>query len=374
MESTTTTGRATQFRRPRAGRALAGVAAAIADRTGIGVGWVRFAFIVATFFGGLGILCYAIGWLTIPDEGDVRSVAGQMLAPLEARGGGRLIGAVLLAVAGLTLLASLDVLSARWLLVGGLAVLGVLLYRGEILGDGPPPPVATDSAQDGPGDAGAADPTAEPGTMVTAPAAAGIGRSHPRSLLGRLTIAAVLVAMGALGALGAAGVWSPAPVHFAAVALAVIGVGLVVGAFSGRARWLAVVGVLLLPFVLLLNALPTSWSSEVGDRFFAPTSAAAVGDGYRIGAGTLRIDLTDLDAAAGTIVAEVGAGELRVTLPTDRGAVIDAEVGIGRLRIAGVVNRGGTGLDERVTVPGPDPIHVDAATGLGVLTISWRDQ
>ncbi|RPI20639.1 MAG: PspC domain-containing protein [Actinobacteria bacterium] len=375
METTTTsvtTG--ASWRRPREGRALAGVAAAAAEHTGIGVGWIRAGFIVATFFGGLGALLYAVGWLTIPDEGEERSIAGQMIVPLEARGSAQLVGAVLLTIAGLALLAAVDVLSARWVLIGGLAVLGVLLYRGEILaGPRPEPPPVTGttatlalepSSVEPPGEA-----EVEGGAVSSAPP-----RPRQRSLLGRLTLAAVLVALGTLGILAAADLVSVAPVHFAAAALGIIGLGLLIGSVAGRARWLAVIGVLLVPFVLVMDVLPTTWSSQVGERSYAPTSLVAGGDGYHLGAGTLRLDLTGLPASTEPIVAEVGAGELRILLPEGRGALIDAEVGSGELRVEGSVDRGGMALEETVTVQGPDPITIDAATGFGLLSITWEDE
>jgi phage shock protein PspC (stress-responsive transcriptional regulator) len=381
MEASTTSAVAGEtFRRPKNGRAFAGVAAALAARTGIGVGWIRAAFVVSAFFGGLGILIYAIGWLTIPDEGTRRSIAAELLAPIESKGTPHLIGAVLLTVTGLAILAAIDVFSARWVLIGGLAVLGVLLYRGEIPSDhdpqpGSPPPTNVTSSP---------TPTGEPtgpvgiGSDMLVDSEQGTVESSPalhRSLLGRLTLAAVLVTLGVLGVLGAAGAAAIAPVHFAAAALGVIGIGLIVGAFVGRARWLAVIGVLLLPVVLVLSALPATWSSEVGDQIFAPTSYVTVDDGYHLGAGTLELDLTAFQASATEpIVAEVGAGELRIVLPEGRGAVIDAEVGIGELRIEGRVDRGGMALEERVTVPGPDPIAVEANAGLGLLSISWEGE
>ena len=55
--------------RPREGRVIAGVAAGLAARLGIGTGWVRAGFVIATFFGGSGVLLYILAWLAIPEEG-----------------------------------------------------------------------------------------------------------------------------------------------------------------------------------------------------------------------------------------------------------------------------------------------------------------
>lgn len=61
--------------RPRQGRMIAGVAAAIANRTGIDVGLIRLGFVVSLFFGGLGVVAYAAGWILLPEEGQEKSAA-----------------------------------------------------------------------------------------------------------------------------------------------------------------------------------------------------------------------------------------------------------------------------------------------------------
>ncbi|MFP3913446.1 MAG: PspC domain-containing protein [Actinomycetota bacterium] len=75
-EPTPPTGRLT---RPRQGRILAGVCAAIASRTGVDVGVVRILFVVSLAFGGLGFIAYLAGWALLPEEGEERSPAERML-------------------------------------------------------------------------------------------------------------------------------------------------------------------------------------------------------------------------------------------------------------------------------------------------------
>lgn len=65
--------------RPRQGRILAGVSAAFAERLSIDVSLVRIAFVVSAFFGGLGIWVYLAAWLLIPNEGEARSQAEEIL-------------------------------------------------------------------------------------------------------------------------------------------------------------------------------------------------------------------------------------------------------------------------------------------------------
>lgn len=54
---------------------IAGVAAAIAQRSGIDVGLIRLAFVVSLVFGGLGAVAYLAGWLLLPEEGESKAPA-----------------------------------------------------------------------------------------------------------------------------------------------------------------------------------------------------------------------------------------------------------------------------------------------------------
>ena len=119
----TTDGSATRTRmeRPRAGRVLAGVSAAIAIHTGIPTWLVRLAFVVTSLLGGLGILLYAAGWLLIPSEGEEQTPADRWLDAVDApssRIGVLLIG--LAAVVALTWLFPFEVVAVVALLVAGL--------------------------------------------------------------------------------------------------------------------------------------------------------------------------------------------------------------------------------------------------------------
>ena len=119
----TTDGSATRTRleRPRAGRVLAGVSAAIAIHTGIPTWLVRLAFVVTSLLGGLGVLLYAAGWLLIPSEGEEQTPAERWLDAVDApssRIGVLLIG--LAAVVALTWLFPFEVVAVVALLVAGL--------------------------------------------------------------------------------------------------------------------------------------------------------------------------------------------------------------------------------------------------------------
>ena len=54
------------FVRPLQGRLFAGVAAGIAQKSGIPLWLVRVLFVIAATMGGVGIVAYLAGWLLIP--------------------------------------------------------------------------------------------------------------------------------------------------------------------------------------------------------------------------------------------------------------------------------------------------------------------
>ncbi len=56
--------------RPSGNRVVAGTAAALARRTGLSVTVLRAGFVVASVFGGLGIIAYVLATISIRSEGD----------------------------------------------------------------------------------------------------------------------------------------------------------------------------------------------------------------------------------------------------------------------------------------------------------------
>ena len=64
-----------RFVRTFDGRMVAGVCSGIADYSGIDVNLVRLAFVIATFFGFIGVLAYLAAWVIVPEEGESGSIA-----------------------------------------------------------------------------------------------------------------------------------------------------------------------------------------------------------------------------------------------------------------------------------------------------------
>lgn len=129
-----------RLERPTTGRVLGGVAVAIAQRTGASVALVRLGFLIATLFGGLGVILYAAAWALIPGESESESAAERWLANLTTPG--KRVGAFLIGIAGLIVLVG----AAPATLVAAV----VLLAAAAILANGDttssPDPVAPDAA------------------------------------------------------------------------------------------------------------------------------------------------------------------------------------------------------------------------------------
>jgi len=71
------------LRRAYRGRMLAGVAAGLADYLNVDVTIVRVAFVVSTFFGGVGIAAYLACLLLVPEEGTDESIASSLLDSIQ---------------------------------------------------------------------------------------------------------------------------------------------------------------------------------------------------------------------------------------------------------------------------------------------------
>lgn len=362
MTTSTPTQHSTELVRPIEGRVIAGVAAGLGRRFALNPWWFRIGLIVLALFGGFGLILYGIGWLLIPEEGADEAILPGAIAGSRASSTAALVGVALIAVAALILLTSLDILSGPLVFAGALFVIGVLLFRGDLVrgGDagGPGPDDGeggdvTDTmtpALEDPGGGGEPPLLAEP-TLPPEPPAP---EARSRSILGQLTLAATLVALGGLALLDAAGILYPTFTHYVAVALGVVGGGLVVGTLFGRARWLIAIGVLLVPVLFVASVIPRwDFSGEAGDVRYTVSSAAQVAPEYSLAAGTLRLDLSDFTPEPGVVTeieVGVGAGEVRIDVPEDVGVAVDASVGIGAVDILGD-QRAGIGVDMTVAPP-----------------------
>jgi hypothetical protein len=186
----------------------------------------------------------------------------------------------------------------------------------------------------------------------------------------------MLVGLGALAL--ASTVWGVAvdPGLYAGVALGTIGIGLLVGTWWGHARFLIVIGVLLLPFAWMASLIDVPMQGPWGSHRFSPASAAEVQETYHVSGGQLVMDLSRLESDGDpiTVAADVGVGELRVFVPDGASLELDASVGGGAMSILEGPTQDGTGLEDHRVVEGGEPeIILDLETGLGVIRVDTRE-
>ena len=330
--------------RPREGRQVAGVAAGIAHRYDVDPVLIRVAFVVAAF-SGVGVLLYVAGWVVLPDGRDTPS----------ARSGPR--GAALVALAVIGAIAVGSVFDGRGFGILPLAVaLGLLflLHRSRGGRTVPPAPVApadepgtvslvkgTPPAWDPLGAAPFAWDLPEPGGPPPAPA-------RRRPPVTAVTLGLALIAGGAtallmltLGVLTG----SSAPVLLGVV-LAVLGLGLVAGAFLGAGRGLVPAAVLVGLLTWGTLAMPfDEWpEGGFGDLSASPVTPAQLAPLYTRSAGDVDIDLSrlDLSGTGGPVATEIrlGAGDVTITVPADADLTLAGAVGAGSIRYGGEVREG----------------------------------
>lgn len=257
----------------------------------------------------------------------------------------------------------------------------------------PGAPTAGYAAGTGAGQYGA-DPTAAQYYAEPAP--------RERSYLGWLVVSGAVLLLGVLGLIN---VLAPTSITMwgvtGGVVLTLLGVGLLVGTWYGRARWLTILAI---PLAFMTFATITAdrwiqdnpnwdrWTVEksdgqltFGDRVWAvrPADAADATTplDYRLSAGNAVLDLTaltagrdDVDASAAAINASVGVGQLKVIIPEDMQLNLTATVDLGEIAIPGQQVQSGRSLEIDTTVPpvGSDPaytITLDAAIGAGSLEV-----
>ncbi len=241
------------FVRVREGRVLGGVATGIARKFDVPLWVIRLAFVVSAIFGGFGFALYAIAWLAVRDETESEPIATRLIRRIDGSTGW--IGVALIGVAVLIVIDQIGFVRGDIAAAIVLGVVGVLLYRGELDFSSKPkptPPTAGAAAQ-------SAASTSEGTTMtVTTPPAPPAAKPpatpkpprppKPRpepSILGRLTFGLGAIALGAMGVIDTAVTDIDFTFrHYVSAAMLLTGVGLLVGAFWGRARGLIALGVI----------------------------------------------------------------------------------------------------------------------------------
>ena len=377
--------------RPVDDKVIGGVAAGIARHFGWDPLLVRLGFIVLCFVGGAGFLAYVAGWIMLPRDTDANATRYQQPTDLQDRGLPFWIGVGFLALATLALFGGDGIIDAGFVVAIALVAVGVAIWksgdRAEASSRPRPSRPATDfadteeSVDDATtmslpaGPAAPAPPT--PATVV----AADDGRpAEPKSYLGRVMFGLSLLAASIAVALERSDTLDLTAAQLLGVPLVVMAIGLLIGAWWGRARWLVV------PALLLCLALPVAAFGEdinftlgdgIGERWVVVEDVADFAP-ERLSIGSLTIDLTDIVFDSPDQVvwleASVGIGELVIRLPDDPsfGWTILATARNGEIRGAdGDTVQGRRVVQEFSHEPSDavGRIHLEAEVGAGVIEL-----
>ena len=323
-----------------------GVAALLAGRLAIDALWIRIAFVLLALVGGVGVLVYGAMWLAL--------VVGQAPGKRWARVTG---GALLVFGLPLILTNGFSFFDGPTAVLALLAGLAVALWQPRAT---TPMPVPA---------------TAPVEVAVPVPAPRPERPARPPSILGRLTlgIAVLVAAVGAL--IDQANGGRLHPEQWLGAAAVVCGVGLVAGAFAGRALWLAVPAVLFAGTGFVageaarIGVHPTA---VFGDEFMFVGNADPGGVTQRehVAVGRIEVAIDGAPLSPVAIDARVGIGEIDVRVAGDVTVEVRAEVDHGTVDVDGVRRSDGT---FSIGPEGAPDVVVTAIIGRGDLEIDRYD-
>lgn len=142
--------------------------------------------------------------------------------------------------------------------------------------------------------------------------------ARPRSRLTPVTIGLAILAAAAAGAMAASGIDWMTPGRIGAAALAVLGIGLVIGAFMRRGHGLMVLLAPLAGFVILASLIgPIQFDKgAMGDHQWAAATGSELEPVYHVTMGSATLDLSKLQLTEDrATTVKVRMGDARVVLP-----------------------------------------------------------
>jgi phage shock protein PspC (stress-responsive transcriptional regulator) len=349
------------LRRSSSDKVIAGVAGGLADafgvsslavRTVFGLAFVVIAFQIWTLL-GVAVVAYLLLWIFVPREDIGVSPAGRLTRRFPRIGPA--VGVLVLLAGAAAIAAQLD----PWLvwpvlLIGG----GVLLYRSDA---GRP---ATPSTVTPP-------PSAPPMDVALPPEPRAPRPPRERSPLGWLGLGVSLLVVGIAAILQNLGAIDIRLVRYPAIVLLIFGVTMLIGAFLGRARWLVLPAVLVVPVLLAASVVTVPLEGGFGNLYERPASSAAVHGSYRRVAGDIYLDLTELTGtqAAPVVSATTGFGTVSVIVPFDAHVIVSGRAGAGAVHAGRTLSDSGFEATFTTTM---EPrrgdgatITLDLQTGLG---------
>lgn len=178
-----------------------------------------------------------------------------------------------------------------------------------------------------------------------------------RSPLGAATFSMIFCAIGVVAILDLVDAVPVRPSTYFAAVLLTIALGLLVGAWFGRARWLIALG-LVASAALGISTLAESYGADQHQSpvVWRPADHDALAVRYqtRFGDATLDLRQVDFSGRATEVTVRVSFGKLRVILPPEVDTTVMTEVDAGDARIFGTRWSGVDGAPREVTDLGTD--------------------
>jgi phage shock protein PspC (stress-responsive transcriptional regulator) len=360
-----------RIRRSRTDRKIAGVAGGLGRHLDIDPLILRVAFVVLTFFGGVGLLLYVALWLLLPEDG-----SDWATIKLDRRS--RTVALVVIGALALVLLLSHGWWGSPGPLFFLAAIVGAVVLALQLTRRDRPRQTQTDPSATVP-TAYAVPPQTTTQTAVTPPPSYAVPEQprpvNPRKrgpILFWYALAVMAVALGSLGIANLAGA-DVAPSAYPATVLGLSAVFLLVGSFFGRAGGIILVGLL---------AAAVTVGTTIADRWdphrttVDPASSSDVRGSYRMDVGDLVLDLSDVsdpqDLDGRTIYVDGRVGHLDIRVPEDVTVVANTRVtGVGGSSVFG---QDDGGIDTIVDTthdagPGAPRLVIDARLHVGQIDV-----
>lgn len=184
--------------------------------------------------------------------------------------------------------------------------------------------------------------------------------------VGRLVAGIALILVGGLWLIDATGVADLRWQVVLPALLTVVGAALLATARREEHGGLIAAGIVL-GVLTLATATPMAGLADgFGERAERPVDVTAAEEGYELGVGALRLDLSEVDGLVDgtTVPVSVGVGEVVVRLPEGVGARVEGSVGIGEVVVLGR-SQGGMGVSVTEEVDGEPMVVLELSAGIG---------